>query len=123
MVVSAPSVLAPQIQTGKVRVLAVLSNKRFPPLPNVPTAKEAGIDNFEVTAWYGLLAPAKTPPEIVNRLYVEWLKIAAMPGTLEMIQKAGLDQMSGSPDQFSELIKTETVRWAKIIKEAHISLD
>jgi tripartite-type tricarboxylate transporter receptor subunit TctC len=111
----------PQIQAGKVRALAVLSPERVPSLPNVPTAKEGGMDNFETTTWYGILAPGGTPPDIVNRLNEEWIKIVAMPDTLEMMQKAGLEPLSSTPEQFAEFLKAEIVRWAKIIKEANIT--
>ena len=121
MIVFPPATAIPHIPTGKVRALAVLGKQRLPSLPNVPTAKEAGIDNFEVSAWYGLLAPAGTPRDIINRLYAEWIKIEAMPDTKEQLQKAGIDPMSGTPEQFSQFLKAETVRWAKVIKEANIS--
>ena len=121
MVVIGPPAAMPQIQAGKVRALAVLSNERVPSLPNVPTAKEAGIDNFEVTTWYGILAPAGTPRDIVNRLNAEWIKIAAMPDTMEKMQNAGFEPLSSTPEQFAEFIKAEIVRWAKVIKEANIA--
>ena len=98
MVVIGPPAAMPQIQAGKVRALAVLSNERVPSLPNVPTAKEAGIDNFEVTTWYGILAPAGTPRDIINRLNAEWIKIAAMPDTKEKMQNAGFEPMSSTPE-------------------------
>ena len=79
-----------QIQAGKVRALAVLSEERLPAFPNIPTAKEAGIDNFEVTTWYGILAPAGTPRDIVARLNGELVKIIAMPDTKEKMQNAGI---------------------------------
>lgn len=114
---------APQIQAGKVRALAVLSNQRVPSLPNVPTVKEAGIDNCDVASWYGILAPAGTPRDILNRLNTEWVKIAAMPDTMEKMQSAGAEPMSSTPEQFADFIKTEIVRWAKVIREANLSVD
>jgi tripartite-type tricarboxylate transporter receptor subunit TctC len=119
VIVTAPAI--PQIQTGKVRALAVLGNERVPSLPNVPTAKEAGIDNLVVTGWYGLLAPAGTPRDIVNRLSEEWTKIAAMPDVKEKMQSVEFEPISSTPEQFSEFLKSETVRWGKVIKEANIS--
>jgi len=110
----------PQVQAGKVRALAVFRKERHPLLPNVPTAKEAGIDDLEVTSWHGLLAPAGVPRDILNRLSVEWIEIAVMPDTKERMQNAGFEPVSGTPEQFSEFIKAETVRWAKVIKEANI---
>jgi tripartite-type tricarboxylate transporter receptor subunit TctC len=105
---------------GKGRALAVLSDKRDRSLPNVPTAKEAGIDNYEVTAWYGILTPAGTPRDIINRLNAEWITIAAMPDTREKMEKAGVEPTSTTPEQYSELIKAEIERWAKVVKEANI---
>ena len=125
-VTNLPTVL-PQIEAGKVRALAVLHSERLPSLPNVPTAKESvdacEVTSCEVTGWYGILTSAGTPRDIVNRLNAEWVRSAAMPNTREQIQKVGLDPLAGTPAQFSELIEAETLRWAKIIKGANISLD
>ena len=123
LVVIGPPAAMPQIQAGRVRVLAVLRNERLPSLPNVPTIKEAGIDHSEVTTWYGLLAPAGTPRDIINRLNADWITIAAMPDTLEKMQIAGVEIMSSTPEQFAELMKAEIARWAKVIKEANISVE
>ena len=112
-----------QIQAGKVRPLAVLSGERLPAFPEVPTIKEAGIDNFEVTTWYGMLAPAGTPRDILSRLSEEWRKIAAMPDTKERMQKAGFEPLANTPEKFTEFVKTETVRWGKVIRDANLSLD
>ncbi len=112
-----------QIQAGKVRPLAVLSGERLPAFPEVPTIKEAGIDNFEVTTWYGMLAPAGTPRDIVSRLSEEWRKIAAMPDTKERMQKAGFEPLANTPEKFAEFVKTEVVRWGKVIRDAKLSLD
>ena len=112
-----------QIQAGKVRPLAVLSEARLSAFPNIPTAREAGIDNFEVTTWYGLLAPAGTPRDIVARLNAEWTKIAAMAETKEKMQSAGFEPMSGTPEKFATFIKEEIVRWGKVIKDANLSVE
>jgi tripartite-type tricarboxylate transporter receptor subunit TctC len=115
-------VASPGIAARKVKPLAVLGNKRALSLPNVPTAKEAGIDNFEVLAWFGIHAPAGTPRDIINRLNAEWTKIAAMPDNMAKMRSAGeLEAVSNTPEQFSEFIKVEIARWAEVIKEARIS--
>lgn len=119
MTVSSPSAAIPQIQAGKATALAVLGNERLPSLPNVPTAKEMGID-LVVTSWHGLLAPAGTPRSIVDRLSKEWVKVAAMPDTKEKMQSAGFEPYSSTPDQYSEFLKAETELWARVIKEANI---
>jgi tripartite-type tricarboxylate transporter receptor subunit TctC len=112
-----------QIQAGKVRALAVLSEQRLSAFPNIPTAKEAGIDHFEVTTWYGILAPAGTPRDIIARLNAEWIKIAAMPDTREKMQNAGFEPMTSTPENFAEFVKTEIVRWGKVIKDANVNID
>jgi len=126
-VTNLPTVLA-QIEAGKVRALTVLHSERLPLLPDVPAVRETGVEacevtSCEVTGWYGILAPARTPREIVVRLSAEWGRSAAMASTRDQIKKAGLDPLAGTPTQFSELLETETVRWAKIIKAANIRLD
>lgn len=123
LVVIGPPAAMQHVQSGKVKPLAVLSDERLPMLPNVPTIKEAGLDNCEVTTWYGLLAPAGTPRDIVNRLNAEWLKVVAMPDTKEKMKNAEVDPMSSTPDQFANFIKKETIRWAKVIKENNITID
>ena len=122
VVIGIPAALQ-QIQAGKVRPLAVLSEERVPAIPTVPTAGEAGMENFEVTAWYGLLAPAGTPADIVNRLNAEWLKIAALPDTKEKMEKAGVDPLSSTPEKFAEFVKAETARWGKVIRESNVTID
>jgi tripartite-type tricarboxylate transporter receptor subunit TctC len=121
IVVSATPAALPLIHDNRVRALAVLSEQRDPSLPNVPTAKEAGIDNFEVIAWCGIWAPAGTPSDIISSLNAKWVKIAAMPDTIEKAQKFGFKPTSNTPMQFAQFIKTEIVRWTKVIKDANIS--
>lgn len=123
MMVIGPPAAMPQIQAGKVKAIAVLSKERLPYLPDVPTIREGGIENCEVAIWYGMLAPAGTPREIIQRLNAEWLKIVAMPDTMEKMKSAGTDPLSSTPEQFAEFIKAETVRWARVIREANISVE
>ena len=122
VVIGTPAAL-PQIQADKVRALAVLHDERLPSLPGVPTAKEAGIDHFVVTSWYGILAPSGTPRDIVNRLNAEWLKIAALPDTKEKMEKAGVDPLSSTPEKVAEFVKAETARWGKVIRESNVTID
>jgi tripartite-type tricarboxylate transporter receptor subunit TctC len=123
MVSIGPPAALPQIQAGKVRALAVLQKERVPTLPDVPTSREAGVDNFEVVSWYGILAPAATPRDIVNRLNADWIKIVAMPDTKTKMESAGVEPLSSTPEHFADFIRTETLRWSKVIKEANLSLD
>ena len=123
MLVVGPGVSMPFIESGKVRALAALGKERLASLPNVPVAKEVGIDNLVVTSWQGILAPAGTPPDIVSRLSAEWIKVAATPGARNQLQRAGFEPLSSTPQEFSEHIKAEIIRWGKVIKDANISLD
>ncbi len=120
LAVMAPTAAVPQVEAGKVRALAVLGSERVASLPNVPTAKEAGMD-IEALAWWGIHVPAGTPREIISRLSAECIKIAAMPDTQEQIRKAGVEPVLGStPEQYSERIRAGAVQWAKVIKDANI---
>jgi tripartite-type tricarboxylate transporter receptor subunit TctC len=110
----------PLVQTNKVRGLAVLAERREPALPNVPTSKEAGVDNFVVPIWYGILAPAATPRDIISRLNSELhtaLTSAELKGRLAAV---GVEAETSTPERFAEFIKSETVRYAKVIKDAGI---
>jgi tripartite-type tricarboxylate transporter receptor subunit TctC len=105
---------------GKVKGILVTSNERSPLLPNLPTAKEVGINDFVLTNWFAILAPAGTPRDIVNRLSAEWIKIAAMPGVKEKMLNVGFEAISSTPEQCSEFVKAEVMRWAKVVKERNI---
>lgn len=118
MVVIGTPTAIPQIQTGKVRALAVLSAKRLPAIANVPTAAEAGFPGYEVITWYGVLAPAATPKAIVDRLNAELSKVMTEPGSRDRIVGAGFDTMTSTPEQFAGFIKAETVRWGKVIRDS-----
>jgi tripartite-type tricarboxylate transporter receptor subunit TctC len=111
----------PLVKAGKVRGLAVLSEKRVPALPNIPTAQESGVDNFVVSIWYGILAPAGTSRNIINRLNSELHKVLAAPDLKERLANSGVDPLTSTPEQFASHIKSETVRYAKIIKDAGIT--
>ena len=122
VVIGVPPTL-PHIKAGRVKPLAVLAAERLAYLPNVPTAKEAGIANYEVTTWYDLIVPAGTPREIVTRLNAEWIKIAEMPDTRERMQTAGFEPMTSTPEQAAEFVKTEIVRWARVIRDANLKAE
>jgi tripartite-type tricarboxylate transporter receptor subunit TctC len=122
VMIGVPSSL-PHIKSGKVRPLAVSSPERLPALPDVPTSREAGVDNFEVSQWYGVLAPAGTPRDVITHLNAEWVKIASMPDTMEKMRKVEFEPMSSTPEQFAEFVKTEIVRWGKVIRDANLSID
>jgi tripartite-type tricarboxylate transporter receptor subunit TctC len=111
----------PLVKAGKVRGLAVLSEKRVPALPQIPTAVESGVEGFVVSIWYGILAPAATPRNVINRLNSELHKVLASPDLKERLANSGVDPLTSTPEQFASHIKSETVRYAKIIKDAGIT--
>ncbi len=113
----------PHVQANKVRALAVLSERRVPALPNVPTSKEAGVDNFVVPIWYGVLAPAGTPREMISRLNAELHKALASSDLKERLANAGIEPLTSTPEQFADFIKSETVRYAKVIRDANIKTE
>ena len=113
----------PQIRAGKVRPLAVLSEQRVPPLPEVPTAKEAGVDNLVVLLWYGVFAPARTPPDIVARLSREVIKALESPDLRERLSAVGVDPWPGTPEELASLVRSETARYSDLIKSIGLRLD
>jgi len=120
MLVMAVPAAAAQIQAGKARALAVLASERQAVLPDVPTAKEAGIANYEVPIWYGLLTSAATPRDLVGRLNAEVGKALTSADLKERLATVGIEPRPTTPEQFASYIKSETVRFAKVIKDAGI---
>lgn len=108
----------PMIQSGKVRPLAVLSERRVATLPDVPTAKESGVDGFLMSIWYGMFAPAGTPREIISRLNREVIKALESPAMRKRMAAAGIDPWPGTPEQMASLLRNETARFAKIVESA-----
>ena len=113
---------APQIRAGKLRAFAVSSAKRASSLPDVPTMDEAGIKGFDISQWQGVLAPAGTPKAIVARLNAEIVKALATPELHErLVTQGGNEIVTGTPEDLAELIRSDLVKYAKLIKDAHIS--
>ncbi len=119
VIVSVASVL-PLINAGKVRPLAVLSENRLATLPNVPTSKEAGYPNFQMSIWYGLFAPAGTPRDIVMKLHREVVKGMESKEARDKMAAAGIDAWPGTPEQLGALLKSEMARYATIAEAAKL---
>jgi len=113
----------PIVRANKLRPLAVLSERREPALPDVPTMKESGVDDFVIPIWYGILAPAGTPREIVNRLNSEIHKALASADLKQRLANSGVEPLVSTPEHFAEFIKSEIVRYAKVIKDAGIKIE
>jgi tripartite-type tricarboxylate transporter receptor subunit TctC len=114
-----PSVL-PHIQSGRVRGIAIGSLKRFAALPNLPTFDESGLNGYEATTWFGMLAPAKTPKDIVARLNVEVDKALKSPDIRERFANDGLEPMGGTPEFFAKFIRSEIDKYAKVVKATNL---
>lgn len=119
LVMAVPAAEA-QVKAGKARALAIVSEKRATPMPNVPTAKESGIENFVVDIWYGILAPSGTPTAIVSRLNSEINKALAAPDLRDRLLTVGIQPLGTTSEQFGTFIRSEAVRFAKIVKDAGI---
>ncbi|MDQ6619355.1 MAG: tripartite tricarboxylate transporter substrate binding protein [Pseudomonadota bacterium] len=108
----------PHIKAGKLRALAVTSSTRSPALPDVPTVAEAGVPGYEASSWFGVLAPAGTPPAVIARLNGEVAKWLATPEAKERMASLGANAVGGSPEDFAAHIRAETAKWAKVVKES-----
>jgi tripartite-type tricarboxylate transporter receptor subunit TctC len=117
--IAAP-IAAPQVNAGKVRALAVLAEKRTAALPNVPTSKEAGLNDFVVPLWYGILTSAGTARDNIAKLNTEVARALGAKDLMDKFASAGIDPMPSSPEQFAAFIRSETVRYAKVIRDAGI---
>jgi tripartite-type tricarboxylate transporter receptor subunit TctC len=113
----------PHIQSGRLRALAVTTAKRSPVLPDVPTMAESGLPGQESDTLQGMLVPAGTPAAVVQRLHAEVIKVLAQPETRDRISALGFDIIASSPKEFAAQIKTEVVKWSKVVKEAGIKVE
>lgn len=119
---SIPSVL-PQVKSGQLNALAVGSAKRVPSLPDIPTISESGVPGYEAYSWVGMVAPAKTPKDIVNRLNREIVDILKQKDVSEKLNQQGALPVGDSPEQFGAYIKTEIEKWGAVVRAANIKAD
>jgi tripartite-type tricarboxylate transporter receptor subunit TctC len=122
MFVNAP-VAGPHAQAGRVRALGISSSQRSSTYPDIPTIAESGVPGFEVVAWGGIVGPANLPKEIVTRLNTEIRKALANPTVREQFKALGADTDPSTPEEFRELARRETVKWAKVIKSSGAKVD
>ncbi|WP_312529882.1 tripartite tricarboxylate transporter substrate binding protein [Comamonas sp.] len=115
--------VAPFIKDGKLRLLAVSTAQRIPNFPNAPTLAESGMTGFEAGAWQGVMVPAKTPDEVVQRLNAELLKALKDPGVLEKLRVQGTEPLGSTPQAYGDYIQSEIKRWAGVVKSTGVSLD
>ena len=110
----------PSLKSGKVRAFAVTSSHRLALLPEVPTMAEAGLPGFEVYNWQGVIAPAGTPRAVVEWLNRELNLILLIPGQREAITATGSEAAGGTPEEFRDLIRSDTAKWAQVVRAANI---
>lgn len=110
----------PQIASGRVRALAITSPKRSPMAPDLPTMAEAGVPGVEVVSWFGILAPAGTPPAIVNFLHAEIVKAMQSPEVRTVMAGLGAEAITNTPQEFATYISTERAKWAEVVHKAGI---
>jgi tripartite-type tricarboxylate transporter receptor subunit TctC len=110
------------MQQGQLRAIGVTTTKRSPAAPQVPTFAESGLPGFDVSGWYALFAPAKTPPEIVRKMYADTAAALAEPTTKQRLEDLGLFVVGSTPEELGRFHKAEMDKWAPVIKEAGISI-
>jgi len=122
MVFADPISALGQMQAGTLRALAVTSKERSPIAPNVPTIAESGYPGFDAIAWHGVLAPAKTPPAIINKLNAEFLKALKDPEIEELLEKQAMQTVGNSPEQFIAFIKEDIAIWKDVATQAKVEV-
>jgi len=118
MIFSGVPALLPHLQSGRLRAIAIGSLRRFPAIPEVPTFDELGLRGYEATTWFGLLAPAKTPRDIVTRLNAEVTRILGGRDLGERLMREGLEASAGTPEHFAQYIDEEIAKYARLVKAA-----
>ena len=111
------------IRSGRLRALAMSTVQRTPLMPDLPTMMEAGVPGFGFSSWAGLVVPAGTATEIVNRLHGEVVRVLGYPDVAKQLSGLGADPVGSTPQQFGDLIKSETVMWAKVVKDSGAKVD
>ncbi len=107
-----------QVKAGKLRALAITSPARDPALPDIPTVAEAGVPGYEVGVWFGMVAPAATPPDVLAKLNAELNRILAMPDVKQKFADQGVNPAGGPPERFAEHIRTQIEKWGRVVKES-----
>ena len=113
----------PQLGTGRVKALGIAAAKRDPLAPDLPTVAESGLPGFEISGWYGIFAPVKTPKDIVAKLSTEIARLLATPETRGSLSKIGVNVLGGSPEEFAAYIRREDAKWTKAIRDSGTKIE
>jgi len=113
-----PLVVRPHVEAGKLRALAVSTIKRTAVFPEVPTLDESGIKGIDIPHWYGIWAPPKTPPAIIDALYREYVRVMALPHIRERFAREGAEAVGSAPAEFAAFVQSEVTRWAEVARKA-----
>lgn len=113
----------PHVRSGRLRALGVTSAERSPVLPNLPTIAESGLPGYEAGAWYAVLAPARTPPQIVSRLHTEFVKVLQQPKVQERLSSDGAGIVGSTPEVLAKTIEADIARWGQVIKQTGLVLN
>ncbi len=122
MVFSDPVSVLPHLQAGTLRGLAVTSAQRSAVAPDLPTIAESGYPGFDALAWHGILAPAKTPPNVINKLHAEIVKALQQPETKDVLVKQAMQPVGSTPEEFAAFIKQDIAIWKAVATEADVSV-
>ena len=122
VVVTLPATI-PFIASGRLRALAVLAPERAAAMPDIPTTAEAGMPELVINTWYGVLAPAGTRPDIIERLNAEITRIMKLPDVKQQLVKVGADPVTNTPAEFAALLNADTTKWTRVIKNANIQVE
>jgi tripartite-type tricarboxylate transporter receptor subunit TctC len=118
-----PITVIPYIKEGKLKAFGTTSEQRLALMPNVPTFKEAGLPGFGMRSWLGILAPAKTPQDIVHKMAADFAKVVAMPDVRDRLASQGQIPFVTTPEQFATVMKEDTAEFSRVIKAANIKID
>ena len=117
MLTSSMSALMPYVKSGKMRGIAVTSMKRSTVAPEFPTIAESGLEGFEVITWFGILAPAATPKDVINRLNSEIVQSVTSPAVRDQLTKMGFEIVANTPEQYAVFLREENVKWGKVVRD------
>jgi tripartite-type tricarboxylate transporter receptor subunit TctC len=113
----------PHIKSGKLKALGITTRKRSQLLPATPTLAEAGVKDYEMTPWYGVFAPAGTPPQVVAQVNADIMKVLALPEVKDRLAVIGAEAMADTPEGFAAMVRRDMVKWGQLIKEMGITVD